>query len=105
VTPRLPRGGIVPLALALAPAAGAFTVEVGEIVTLLDVEVMATALDRSAIVRVINRAGVPASCTLILDTGPEEYERRVDVPPGDDRVFTRAIRPETQKVRIRGTCR
>jgi hypothetical protein len=99
------RRAFVAALLPLAPAAAAFTVEVGEIVTLMQVEVLATALERSAVVRIINRDDVVASCELIIDTGPDEYARRVQVAPGDTRIVTQAIRPETQRVRIRGACR
>lgn len=103
MTPRL-RGALLLVPAAFAPAAVAFTVEVGEIVTLLPVQVQATALDRAVVVRVINAGDSPASCELVLDTGPEELTRRIDIPPGEVRVLNRAVRPTTQKVRIRGTC-
>ena len=91
--------------LAFAAGTHAFTVEVGEIVGLLDIEVTATALDRSAVIKVVNHDTVAAECELIIDSGPDEQVRRVVVPASGSRLVTQAIRPSTQRVRIRGTCR
>jgi hypothetical protein len=79
-------------------------VEVGEVTTLLDVEVTGTALDTAVLLRIINRDAGPADCELVIDTGPEELKRRAIVPPGDSKVITQRVRPSTQRVRVSGTC-
>jgi hypothetical protein len=91
--------------LAVVPAALAFTVEVGEIVGVRDIEVTATALDRSAVLKLINRESTAAECELSIDSGPDERVRRVIIPPLSSKVVSQSIRPNTQRVRISGSCR
>jgi hypothetical protein len=90
--------------LAVAPAALAFTVEVGEIVGLRDVEVTATALDRSTVLKLVNRESTAADCELRIDSGPDERVRRVIIPPLSTKIVNQSIRPNTQRVRISGSC-
>ena len=93
------------VALAAAPGAWGFPVEVGQVASLLDVEVTATALERSAVIKVVNRDTVTAECELRIDSGPDEQLRKVRVPPASSKVITQNIRPNTQRVRIEGVCR
>jgi hypothetical protein len=92
--------------LAVAPGVPAFTVEVGEIVGIHSVEVSATALDRAALLELVNHdPSAAAECELHIDSGPEERVRRVSIPPHGSRIVTQSVRPDTQRVRVSGICR
>ena len=100
------RTAIILSLLAVAPGAFAFTVEVGDIAGIHSVEVTATALDRAALLKLVNRDGsVTAECELHIDSGPEERVRRVSIPPLGSRIVSQSIRPSTQRVRVSGVCR
>jgi hypothetical protein len=90
---------------AAAPCASAFTVEVGEVIGLLDIEVTATALDAAVVLKIVNHEPVAAECELRIDSGPEEQLRRVLIGPLEQKVVTQRIRPSTQRVRVDGVCR
>ena len=90
--------------LAAAPCALAFTVELGEIVGLRNIEVTATALDRAVLIKLLNRESADAACELHIDSGPEERVRRVLLKPLGSKVLSQSIRPNTQRVRVSGTC-
>jgi hypothetical protein len=90
--------------LSAAPAAPAFTIEVGEIIGIHSVEVTATALDRSAVLKLVNHDSAAAECELHFDTGPEDRVRRVSIPPLGSRLVMQSIRPSTQRVRVSGVC-
>ena len=91
--------------LALSPCALAFNVEVGEIVGVRDVEVTATALDRAAVLRIVNNESTMVECELHFDSGPQDRVRRINVPPLATKVINQAIRPDTIVVRVSGSCR
>jgi hypothetical protein len=92
------------LVLTCAPAAGAFTIELGDIAALLDVEVRATALDRAAVLQVINHDDTAVTCELHFDSGPGQAVRRLLVPPHTSKILRQNIRPDSQRVRIYGAC-
>jgi hypothetical protein len=89
---------------AAAPGASAFTVEVGEIVGVRNIEVTATALDRAVLIKLLNRESSDAACELHIDSGPEERVRRVLLKPLGSKVLSQSIRPNTQRVRVSGSC-
>ena len=92
--------------LAVTPGALAFTVDVGEIVGIHSVEVTATALDRAALLKLVNHdPSTAVECELHIDSGPEERVRRVSIPPHGSRIVNQSVRPSTQRVRISGICR
>ena len=90
--------------LAAAPCASAFTVELGEIVGLRDVDVTATAIDRAVLIKLVNRESTALECELHIDSGPEERVRRVLLEPLASKVLSQSIRPNTQRVRVGGSC-
>jgi hypothetical protein len=90
--------------LAAAPFAFAFTVELGEIVGVRNIEVTATALDRAVLIKLVNRENADAQCELHIDSGPEERTRNVLLKPLGSKVLSQSIRPNTQRVRVSGTC-
>ena len=101
------RGFALPFAvviLAAAPCASAFTVELGEIVGVRTVEVTATAIEGAVLIRLVNRESAGVTCELHIDSGPEERVRRVLLKPLASKVLSQTIRPNTQRVRVRGIC-
>jgi hypothetical protein len=102
------RAAVLLSLLTVAPGALAFTVEVGEIIGFHSVEVTATALDRAALLKLVNHDGsAAAECELHIDSGPEERVRRVSIRPLGSRIVSQSIRSSTQRVRVRvsGVCR
>jgi hypothetical protein len=99
------RRHLIPLLLgALAPAAGAFTVELGDIARLSPLEVRATALDRAAVLQLINHGDRAVDCEFHFDTGPEQSVRHISVPPLSSRILRQNVRPDSQRVRVTGSC-
>jgi hypothetical protein len=92
------------LLCAFAPRAGAFTIEVGDIAGLEDVEIRATALDRAAVLQLVNHDDSAVECELHFDSGPEEAVRRIRLPPLSSKILRQNIRPDSQRVRVWGSC-
>jgi len=90
--------------LAAAPCASAFTVELGEIVGVRDVEVTATAIDRALLIKLVNREPTALQCELHIDAGPEERVRRVLLEPHASKILSQTVRSNTQRVRVSGSC-
>jgi len=82
----------------------AFNVEVGEIVGVRDVAVTATALDRAAVLRIVNNESTMVECELHFDSGPQDRVRRINIPPLSTKVINQAIPPDTIVVRVSGSC-
>jgi hypothetical protein len=90
--------------LALAPCAAAFTIEIGEIVGVRNVEFSATALDRAAVLQIVNHESTVVECELHFDSGPQDRVRRINIPPLSTKTVNQSIRPDTLKVRVSGSC-
>jgi hypothetical protein len=68
------------------------------------IEVTATALDRSVVLKLVNPESTAAECELRIDSGPDERVRRAIIPPLSSKVVSQSIRPNTQRVRVSGSC-
>ena len=102
-TAGVPLAGLV--LLLLSSFASAFNIEVGEIVGLREIEVTATALDRAAVLRIVNHESTTVACELHFDSGPQDRVRRINIPALSTKVVNQSIRPDTIVVRVSGSCR